>query len=171
MNFKNFEINPNRIYVYLRVSTKSQAYKTNGLSDQHKICTEYIKDNFKGYNADYYEEIGSSYNNKSNLPVLNKIIRKFEPNSLLIVRDISRLGRDTFQVISFINKIKKLNSHIIGITDNLCYNYSRLMDREFSHKVIDSEKDSDKKNLILTKRISAIKNAGGHLGKAPYGTI
>jgi DNA invertase Pin-like site-specific DNA recombinase len=171
MNSNDYKINPNRIYVYLRVSTKSQAYKTNGLTDQYKICSEYINSNFKDYMVDYFEEIGSSYNNKSKLPVLNKIIRKFEPNSLLIVRDISRLGRNTFQVFTLLKKIKKLNSHIIGINENLCYNFSRLMDREFSYKIIDSEKDSDKKNLLSTKRISVIKNNGGYFGRAPYGTI
>ena len=171
MKIKNYGIEPNRIYVYLRVSTKSQSCKTDGLSDQNKICSEYIKNNFKESMVNYFEEIGSSYNNKSKLPILNKIMRKFEPNSLLIVRDISRLGRNTFQVFTMLKKIKKLNSHIIGINENLCYNYSRLMDREFSHKIIDSEKDSDMKNLISTKRINMIKSQGGFLGRAPYGTI
>jgi DNA invertase Pin-like site-specific DNA recombinase len=171
MNLSNYGINPNRIYVYFRVSTKSQAYQTDGFGDQTKICSEYIDKNFKGCNVDYFEEIGSSYNNKSKLPILNKIMRKFEPNSLLLVRDISRLGRNTFQVFTLLKKIKKLNSHIIGINENLCYNNSRIMDREFSHKIIDSEKDSDKKNLLSSKRIMDIKKMGGCFGKAPYGTI
>jgi DNA invertase Pin-like site-specific DNA recombinase len=144
---------------------------THGFDNQYKICSEYIKNNFKEQTVDYYEEIGSSYNNKSNLPVLNKILRNFEPNSLLIVSDISRLGRNTFQVFTLLKKIKKLNSNIIGINENLCYNFTRLMDRDFSYKIIDSEKDSDKKNLSSIKRINTIKSCGGFFGKAPYGTI
>jgi DNA invertase Pin-like site-specific DNA recombinase len=171
MSLNNYGIKPNRIYVYMRVSTKSQAYGADGLKNQYKICDEFIKNNFKGTQVDWYEEVGSSYNNKSKLPVLNKIMTKFEPKSLLIVRDISRLGRDTFQVFTLLKKIKKLNSNIIGINENLCYNFSRLMDKDFSHKIIDSEKDSDKKNLLLTKRIELIKSQGGYLGRPPYGTI
>lgn len=171
MELNNYGIKPNKIYVYLRVSTKSQIHQSNGLDEQNKICSEFIKNNFKGIMVNYFTEIGSSYNNKSKLPILNKIIRFFEPNSLLVVRDISRLGRNTFQVFTLLKKIKKLNSYIVGINDGLCYNYSRLMDREFSHKIIDSETDSDKKHLIATKRINSIKNAGGYLGRAPYGTI
>lgn len=171
MSSNDYNINPNKIYVYTRVSTKSQAYLNDGLDEQNKICSEYIKNNFKGYFTEYYTEIGSSYNNKSKLPILNKIMRKFEPNSLLLVRDISRLGRNTFQVFTILKKIKKLNSYIIGINDNLCYNYSRLMDREFSHKIIDSEKNSDLKSLKVTNRINNIKKSGGFFGRAPYGTI
>lgn len=171
MSSNEYTINPNRIYVYTRVSTKSQAYITGGLDEQNKICSEYIKNNFNGYFTEFFTEIASSYNNKSKLPVLNKIMRKFESNSLLIVRDISRLGRNTFQVFTVLKKIKKLNSHIISVNDNLCYNYSRLMDRDFSYKIIDSEKNSDKKSLLATKRINGIKKSGGYLGRAPYGLI
>lgn len=166
-----FGIKPTKIYVYLRVSTRSQVNQSDGLDTQNKICSEYIKNNFKGYMVEYFSEIGSSYNNKSNLPILNKIMRKLEPESLLLVRDISRLGRNTFQVFRLLQKIKKMNSHIIAINENMCYNYTRLMDRDFSHRIIDSERDSDKKYLFTIKRNNFIKKSGGYLGKAPWGTI
>lgn len=171
MNNCQYALNPNKIYVYLRVSTKSQTLETNGLEDQLEICSDYITNNFKSKPVEYFREIGSSYNNKSNLPILNKMAKKFEPNSLLIVRDVSRLGRNTFQVFTLLKKIKKLNSHIISINDNLCYNHSRLMDRDFSHKIIDAEKESDIKNLISIKRIQEIKKAGGYFGNPPFGTV
>jgi DNA invertase Pin-like site-specific DNA recombinase len=166
-----FDINPAKVYVYLRVSTRAQVNGSDGLSDQNNICTEYVKKHFKHLPIEYYSEIGSSYNNKNKLTELNKIMRKMIPNSLLLVRDISRLGRDTFQVFSLLRKIKKTDSHIIGIDENLCYNYSRLMDREFSHKIIDSEKSSDQKHNLSKKRISIIKANGGFVGRAQYGTM
>jgi len=167
----NYGIKPNKIYVYLRVSSRTQINKTNGIKDQYNICSDYLKKNFKSQSADYYEEIGSSYNNKNKLLLLNKIIRKLESNSVLIIRDISRLGRNSFQVFSLLQKIKKLNCYIISVNDNISFNYSRLMDKTFYYKIIDAEKDSDLKNVVMTKHIAKIKQYGGFFGKPPFGTI
>ena len=167
----NFNINPDKIYVYIRVSTKSQAFQQNGLKDQEKICYDYVNKYYKHIPTELYSEIGSSYNNKNKLYMLEKIMRKMTSNSLIIVRDISRLGRDTFQVFSLLRKIKQTNSYIIGINENLCYNYSRLTDREFSHIIIDSEKSSDYKHIKTTKHNIKIKSQGGWIGRNPYGTM
>ncbi len=142
MSSNSFSINPTNVYVYLRVSTRAQTHKSNGLEDQRKICQDYLKENFpKSTIFKYYTDIGSSYNEKNVLTNLNKLIKEvsLEKNSLILVRDISRLGRNTFQVFSLLRKVTKSNSHIIGIEENLCWNYSRLMDRKFSHAIIDSD--------------------------------
>lgn len=168
-----FTIKPTCIYVYLRVSTYAQTYKSNGLEEQNVICQEYIKNNFPKFNGDiqYYSDVGSSYNNKNILTNLNKIVRKllYQTNTLLLVRDISRLGRDTFQVFNLLKKIRQSESYIIGIDENLCYNYSRLMDRKFSHSIIDSEEHSDTKSNTSVKRINKIVSNGGYVGRVPYG--
>lgn len=51
MSSNIFNINPNTIYVYLRVSTKTQTYKSNGLDKQNNICQEYIKKKFFSYQS------------------------------------------------------------------------------------------------------------------------
>lgn len=175
MSLNTFTINPSNIYIYLRVSTRTQIHKSNGLNEQNNICQSYIKNNFPRFNGEikFYTDVGSSYNNKNVLINLNKIIRKIssETNSLILVRDISRLGRDTFQVFNLLKKIKQSKSYIIGIEENLCYNYSKLMDRKFSHLIIDSEEHSDKKYIKSTNRINKIKSAGGYVGRVPYGCM
>lgn len=175
MSHNTFSIKPTYIYVYLRVSTRAQTYKSNGLEEQNEICQAYIKKNFPKLinSVEFFTDVGSSYNDKNKLANLNKIIRKLstQTNSLLLVRDISRLGRDTFQVFSLLRKIKKSNSYIIGIEENLCYNHSRLMDRKFSHSIIDSEECSDTKSIKSTNRINKIISNGGYVGKVPYGCI
>lgn len=170
-----FTINPSTIYVYLRVSTKSQTYKSNGLEEQNVLCQEYINKhfpNFDCYGIKFYTDVGSSYYDKNVLINLNKIIKNIsnQTNSLILVRDISRLGRNTFQVFNLLRKIRKTNSYIIGIEENLCYNYSRLMDKKFYHKIIDSEENSDIKSSNSINRIKKIKLMGGYIGKVPYGT-
>jgi len=175
MSSNTFNINPSAIFVYLRVSTKTQTYKSNGLEEQNKLCQEYIKKYFPKINCDmikFYTDIGSSYYDKNVLFNLNKIIKKIssQTNSLIVVRDISRLGRNTFQVFSLLRKIKKSNSYIIGVEENLCYNYSRLMDKKFYHAIIDSEENSDLKSIKFINRIEKIKLMGGYIGRVPYGT-
>lgn len=175
MSSNTFLIKPTYIYVYLRVSTRAQTYKSNGLEEQNEICQAYIKKKFPKLtnSVEFYTDIGSSYNGKNKLLNLNKIIRRLstQKNALLLVRDISRLGRDTFQVFSLLRKIKKSNSYIIGIEENLCYNFSRLMDRKFSHSIIDSEEHSDTKSIKSTNRINKIILNGGYVGRVPYGCM
>lgn len=175
MSSEKFSIKPLYIYVYLRVSTHAQTHKSNGLEEQNEICQAYIKNNFpKLINCvEFYTDIGSSYNEKNNLTNLNKLIRKISSQTkvLLLVRDISRLGRNTFQVFNLLKKIKNSNSFVIGIENNLCYNYSKPMDRKFSHAIIDSEEHSDTKSIKLINRIKKIKLAGGYVGKVPYGCM
>ncbi len=173
MSSNSFSINPTYVYVYLRVSTRAQTHKSNGLEEQCKVCQDYLKKNFPQNEIfKYYTDIGSSYNEKNILMNLNKLVKEvsFEKNSLILVRDISRLGRNTFQVFNMLRKLKKANSHIIGIEENLCWNHTRLMDRKFSHAVIDSEENSDFKSIKQSNRIKAIRAVGGHIGNAPYGT-
>ena len=175
MSLNTFSIKPDYIYVYLRVSTPAQTHKSNGLKEQNEICQRYIKIHFPKLinNVEFLTDVGSSYNGKNKLINLNKIIRRLttQTNALLLVRDISRLGRDTFQVFSLLRKIKKSNSYIIGIEENLCYNHSRLMDRKFSHSIIDSEEHSDFKSIKSKNRTNKIISNGGYVGRVPYGCM
>lgn len=166
-----YNINPDYIYIYTRVSTKPQANDLNGLEEQDLICTSYIQNNkLNNIKTFHYTDIGSSYNEKNKLTQLNKLVKNLVPNSLILVRDISRLGRNIFQVFNLLRKIKKLNSYVIGINENLCYNYSKLMDKQFSYCIIDSEWHSDLKSVKITNRINNIKKYGGYIGRTPYGT-
>lgn len=174
MSLNCFSINPTKIYVYLRVSCKAQMVDSNGLEEQNTICNEYINKYFSGtkYEVEYSTDIGSSYNNKNKLTNLNKIKRKiaYTTNSLLLIRDVSRLGRCMFDVFTLLKVIKKTNSHIIAINENLCYNKTILMDKKFAHNVINSEENSDLKSIKITDRIQYVKKMGGYIGRVPYGT-
>jgi len=162
------------IYIYLRVSTKSQQTESNGLDNQKSICEQYIKENYgpiSNLNIEYYNDVASSYNNPNALTNLNKLIRKINSNSIIIVGDVSRLGRNCFQVFTLLRKIKKLNSIIVAVNDELIYNNSnRLIDKKFYNKIIEAEHSSDLKSIKSKERAQYIKKNNGYLGKAFYGT-
>lgn len=164
------------LYIYTRVSTQQQANENkNSLSSQYEECLDYIKNNInktKKYIEKYvshYCDIGSTYNKKNILTERNKLIKTIENNSLILIYDISRIGRDTFDTIKFLEKIKQKNIQIISVSDNLIYNKCKIMDKDFYHSVIESEKNSDKKSISIKNKINDMKNKGSHIGKPPYG--
>lgn len=169
-----FNKNISNIYIYLRVSTKNQESDSNGLENQKKICEQYIKDHFgkiNSFNIEYYTDIASSYNKPDALKKLNKLLKNILSESIIIVGDVSRLGRNCFQVFTMLRKIKKSNCKIIAVSDGLIYNNSnKLMDKKFYNKIIEAEQSSDLKSIKSSERIQFIKKHNGYLGKAFYGT-
>ena len=163
---------PNKIYVYYRVSTHYQADDNrNGLDSQTDTCDRYALKIFKTpeRNIDYYCDIGSTYNNKCVLKEQNKLIRDLNYNSVVLVYDVSRLGRNILQVFKLLKKIKENHSYVISINDNVCYGKSRLLDKKFLYKVIESEEKSDLKSSRMSGYISMIRSLGGYIGRSPYG--
>lgn len=163
---------PNEICVYMRVSTRAQVIGTNGLDNQKKICEKYIEtNNFSQIPIKYFTDVASSYINKNTLVNLNKMIRNLSYDTLILVGDVSRLGRNSFQVFSDLRKIKQKKSFIVSIEDELTYGFNRLIDKKFYHKVIDAENSSDLKSEKIKNRINIIKSHGGYIGrKSFYGT-
>jgi DNA invertase Pin-like site-specific DNA recombinase len=166
-----------KLFIYIRVSTLKQAADDkNGLNIQLDACSEYfnntinkgkLKKNYLKFNL--YKDIGSSYGYKNKLIMRNKLLQKLSPKSLIIIYDISRIGRNTIETIEFLKKIKKKDSMIYSVTDNLFFNKCKIMDKQFYYKVIDSEKNSDLKSIACKKKISDIKSKGGFIGKVPFG--
>jgi len=169
----NFGItNPNSFYIYFRVSTPKQAEdNSNGLDIQTKICEKYALCSFKTKEnqINYYCDIGSSYNNKSDLPQLRKMLRDLVPNSVILIHDVSRLGRNTFQVFSVLKRIRDLKCYIISVKDYIVFGINKMSDKTFYHQVVNSETESDVKSLKTIDRIKRFKIQKIHFGKIPFG--
>jgi DNA invertase Pin-like site-specific DNA recombinase len=171
-NLNNTFNNVSQVYIYYRVSTSRQAGDfANGLDRQTNACERYIESNLKKQinNINYYCDIGSSYNNKSKLPQLQKMLRELQPNSVICIYDVSRLGRNTQQVFSALRRVTKLNSKIIAVEDNMTFGVNKMIDKRFYNKVIQAETESDIKSVNAKQKIAILKKNKIHIGKVPFG--
>ncbi len=172
-NHINFNIlpKPSEYIIYSRVSSKKQYNDANGLDYQDMVCENYIKEifNVNLFEVNYYCDVGSSYNSIFGLKDLNLMVKNLVPNSVILVSEISRLGRNVCQLIPLLNKIKNKNCWIISVTEGLCFNKSRLMDKQIYQKVVDAERESDLISMRSSNANKLIKLNGGHIGAIPYG--
>ncbi len=175
-SFINFNLKPENFYIYSRVSTNSQASDSNyGLDSQDFVSENYLKDIFNRNDklieseTNYYCDIGSSYSNPKSLHQLNLMVRELKPNSLILISEISRLGRNIRQVIDLLKKIEDKKCWVISVTEGLCFNKSKLMNKQFYQKIIDAERESDLISIRTTNAYKVIKQKGGYVGLAPYG--
>jgi site-specific DNA recombinase len=161
-NYKN-------IFIYTRVSTFKQSSKTISLIHQYDICKKYITANYITQNVFHYQDIASSYKNKNALKKQKVMMRNITNNDLIIIYEISRLGRNIYQVIDFLEKIRNKGATIYSVEDNLFYGKDKLIDNLFLYKVIKSKEYSDCLSNKIKTTQTFIKENGGHIGKIPYG--
>jgi DNA invertase Pin-like site-specific DNA recombinase len=96
-------------------------------------------------------------------------MRNISQNDLIIIYEISRLGRNIYQVIDFLEKIRNKGAIIYSVEDNLFYGKDKLIDNLFLYKVIKSKEYSDCLSNKTKTTQTFIKENGGHVGKVPYG--
>lgn len=159
------------IHVYTRVSTgKQSADKKHGLSTQIHLCDEYINKFYStNQQINYWRDVGSSYKNDNILPDMKNLLRKLKPNSLILISEVSRLGRNYKMVEQILKIIKKNKSFIVSVGENLVYGKSKLNDDKFIQKIIQSEKESDVLSMRIKNIQKYIKQNGGYIGKPPFG--
>ena len=167
----NFNINPSSFYIYSRVSSPKQYYDANGLDYQDLVCENYIKDIYKVnlLDVNYYCDVGSGYTNMNRLKNFNSLVKNINNNSVIIISEISRIGRNIHIVLSLLKKLIKKNCWIISVSEGLCFNKSKLMDKQFYQKVIDAEKESDLISIRTTNANKVIRINNGYIGGVPYG--
>lgn len=84
-------------YIYSRVSTK------------HQNVEQQSKELLKHYSADVVLEESQSGKNVIDRPVFKELVSSLKAGDTVIVYDMSRVGRNTADVISFIDQCKENN--------------------------------------------------------------
>lgn len=164
---------------YLRLSAdelKAENDESNSVSNQRKLINYYLDDKkdikiYKSYVDDGYT--GTDFNR----PGYKAMIKDIESGKIngVIVKDLSRLGRNYIEVGNFLDEIiPRYNLRFISINDNVdSYVNPNFMDSlEIPLKNLMNEgysKDSSKK---MRSSLAASKKAGNFIGKvAPYGYL
>lgn len=148
-----------RVWAYSRVSTPSQ--KPN-LSKQTTFLRNYCK--AKGYLVNGYGfEIGTG-RYPSQLKELNKIIENVKPDETIVVRDITRIGRNYNETTKLINEVHRKYSVFYSILDDIDSRHFEFFKFvEFSEIELHLHLNRQK------RRIAILKSQGAHLGRPPKG--
>ena len=149
---------------YLRASTDKQ-----DLSHQKLEILEFARK--QGLHVDEYVEITISSRKTSNQRRIDELVQMLNETDVLIVTELSRLGRSTAEVIAIVNALVERNIRLIMIKQNLDIHRqdmnSKIMITLFS---LFAELERD---LIShrTKEALVAKKAQGQLLGKPKGTL
>lgn len=160
----------NFISVYIRVSSKMQSTDIKyGLASQLEICNNYTQFYSKDTPITVWKDIGSSYKNNKILPDMNSLLLNLKPKTLILVSEVSRLGRSYKMIEDILNIVRRKKSFIVSITENIVFGKTRLSDIKFLEKIKQSERESDVLSMRTRNIQNYIRQKGGYIGKPPFG--
>lgn len=105
--------------LYERTNHMSDPYELNGILTQKELLTEYAKShNFS--EIKHYSDEGVS-GTKFDRPALNELLREAEAGNIstVIVKDVSRIGREMVAVLNIVAELKKNNVRVITVAEGL----------------------------------------------------
>ncbi|MFL5624702.1 MAG: recombinase family protein, partial [Ktedonobacteraceae bacterium] len=150
---------------YIRVSTDKQDIK----NQRHEILETARRKDMK---VDDFVEIAISSRKTSKQRRIDEVLQTLQDADTLIVTELSRLGRNTAEVISLVNGLLKRNIRVIAIKQNLDVQGEHDMTSKIITTIFSlmAELERDFVSLRTKEALSAKKSQGVLLGK-PKGTI
>lgn len=153
-----------KILAYLRTSTDKQ-----DLNSQKLEILEFARK--RSLNIDEFVEIAISSRKTTKQRRIDEVLTKLVDSDVLILTELSRLGRSTAEVISIVNEILSRNIRLIVIKHNL-----DLSKSDMNSKIVITlfslfaELERDLVSLRTKEALAAKRSQGIILGK-PKGTI
>lgn len=146
------------IYAYIRVSTDKQTMK-----NQEFEILEFCKKESLNVSFWVKETISGTKNYKYRK--LGKLLKKLKENDILICSEISRLGRNLFQVMSILNYCMQKNIKVWTIKDN----YRLEADIQSKVLAFAFSLSAEIERTLISQRtkeaLSRIKSSGKKLGR------
>lgn len=153
-----------KIIAYLRASTDKQ-----DINHQKLELLEFVRQ--KSWKIDEFIEINISSRKTLKQRRIDELVEKLNPEDMLIVTELSRLGRSTSEVIDIVNALIKKSVRVVIIKQNLDISQS-----DMNSKIILTlfslfgELERDLISLRTKEALASKKREGQILGK-PKGTI
>lgn len=159
------------VVAYLRLSREDGNDESTSISNQRRILLEYAeKNNIKI--EKFYIDDGESGFSFSNRPAFNELKDDLNANKVdvILVKDLSRLGRNSGHMLTFVENLQKDGKRLIAVGDNYDSDDENASDmlninswlgerylKEISRKVKDS--------------IRAMQKEGKFISCVPYGYV
>lgn len=150
------------IYGYYRVSTDDQTCESQRLG-----VLAYTKSHGLVINKEYFDE-GVSGAVEVKERKLNNIVRQAKAGDKLIVSELSRIGRSTFDVLKTIHTLNKKGVDVYLVKQNMLIDQSPMGKLMVAIIAAFAEMERD---LMIQRTMEGLKRArdsGKHLGR-PYG--
>jgi len=153
-----------KIVAYLRTSTDKQ-----DLNHQKLELLEFARK--KSLSIDEFIEITISSRKTSKQRRIDELLSMLNDGDILLVTELSRLGRSTAEVMTIVNSLAKRNIRVIVVKQNL-----DISKQDINSKVtltlfsLFSELERDLVSLRTKEALASKKRQGQILGK-PKGTI
>ena len=146
------------LYIRLSVEDGDDKVESNSVSNQRQLLEDFIKENTELSIYDYYIDDGYS-GTSSDRPDFQRLLNdmKLKKFNTIIVKDLSRLGRNYIEVGNYIEQIFPLfNMRFIAVNDSI----DSYKDPKSENNVIVPFKNlmNDEYCIDISKKIRAILN-------------
>jgi DNA invertase Pin-like site-specific DNA recombinase len=153
-----------KIVAYLRTSTDKQ-----DLNHQKLELLEFARK--KSLSIDEFIEITISSRKTSKQRRIDELLSMLNDGDILLVTELSRLGRSTTEVITIVNSLAKRNIRVIVVKQNLDISKQNINSKvTLTLFSLFSELERDLISLRTKEALASKKRQGQILGK-PKGTI
>ena len=157
------------VYFYTRVSTKHQGLEGHvSLDAQLDACKQVFSKRFHpSIFAHHFSETVSGRVLKNQI-MLSELVANLADGDVIIVHSISRFTRDAGFGIELLKSFGRRGIRIISATEGIDSITTRLA---FRNKLIEANEESDVISDRVKGSVAFVKQHGGHIGSAPYGSM
>lgn len=159
-----------KVVIYLRLSKEDGDSESMSISNQRKILHEYAKYHNLDIVNEYVDDGVSGYS--MNRPSLNKLKNDLNNNTVetILVKDLSRLGRNDAHVQLFITNIIEADKQVISLGENFDSRDENCLDTLGIHTWSNEKlvRDTSRK---VRRSIETLQKEGKWLCSIPYGYV
>lgn len=159
-----------KVVIYLRLSREDGDGESQSISNQRKILHEYAKQHHLEIIEEYVDDGVSGYS--MNRPALNRLKADLNKNivNIILVKDLSRLGRNDAHVQLFIKNMIELDKQVLSLGENFDSTDENCLDTLGIHTWSNEKLIRDTSRKVRGS-IKTLQKEGKWICHAPYGYI